>query len=222
MNPYRYILDPPKTRLSEGKHPLILFLHGAGERGDNFDNLFRHGPLQNENRIKIADAYVLALQCELGAWWSSERLHLTLIATLAGLQAQVDPRRIYLTGLSMGGFGSVALAASHPNLFAALLIVCGGVDPDSLTRSVSNETPPPPAHAELKRLTHLPAWLIHGALDPLVPVSQSQNLVKLLREAGHCELRYTEHPEGTHDVWTETYADPNVYNWLRSHEKKPE
>jgi predicted peptidase len=119
---------------------------------------------------------------------------------------KVDQDRVYLTGLSMGGFGTWALAGYTPNRFAALIPICGGGEP-LLTRAIK----------------HVPVWAFHGGKDPVVPVKRSQDLIDALVR-NHGDAKITIYPDAGHDSWTATYDNPEVYEWLLSHKRtaKPE
>ena len=116
---------------------------------------------------------------------------------------KVDQDRVYVTGLSMGGFGTWALAVHTPDRFAAILPVCGGGDP-----------------RQAKRIAHIPAWVFHGAKDPLVPLAASQKMVEALKKNGG-SVKFTVYPEAGHDAWTETYANPQIYEWLLQQKRMP-
>jgi predicted peptidase len=115
---------------------------------------------------------------------------------------RVDRQRIYLTGLSMGGYGTWSLAMAYPDTFAALAPVCGGGDP-----------------GRVGRIKHLPIWVFHGAKDDIVPFEESESMVKALRRAGN-DVRFTVYPDARHDSWTETYNNPRLYEWFLSHRRK--
>ncbi|MFG0253335.1 MAG: prolyl oligopeptidase family serine peptidase, partial [Phycisphaerales bacterium JB038] len=131
-------------------------------------------------------------------WWSDETMQLALVALLDAVSDAyaVDADRLYVTGLSMGGYGAWALAARQPHRFAALAPICGGGDPATATSFV-----------------HLPVWAFHGAQDNVVPVRRTQEMVEALRQAG-AEARLTIYPDAGHDSWTETYENPKLYEWL--------
>jgi predicted peptidase len=109
---------------------------------------------------------------------------------------RVDRDRVYLTGLSMGGFGTWDLAAAHPEKFAAIAPICGGGNPQNA-----------------KKLARLPIWVFHGAKDPTVPIERSREMVEALKAAG-ANVKFTVYPEAQHDSWTETYNNPEFYQWL--------
>ncbi len=142
---------------------------------------------------------LVAPQCPSGQTWSVGRLTALLDAVAA--HHPVDPDRVYLTGLSMGGYASWALAVEHPYRFAAVAPVCGGGDP-----------------RRAGRLRRLPVWAFHGRRDPVVPVAASREMVDALRRCG-APVRYTEFPDAGHDVWTAAYGDRRLYDWFLSHRR---
>ncbi len=113
----------------------------------------------------------------------------------------VDEGRLYVTGLSMGGYGTWSLAARQPDRFAAIAPICGGGDPQAAAG-----------------FAQVPAWVFHGAKDNVVPLERSEEMVQALRDAG-AEVRFTVYPDADHDSWTETYANPELYEWLLSHDR---
>lgn len=196
-----YLLSLPKDYDEKSSWPLLLFLHGAGERGDNLDLVKKHGPPQ---RIEAGEQFpfiVVSPQCPKDGWWEPFALKVLLDDLVQ--KYKVDPDRIYLSGLSMGGFGTWALAASQPDRFAALVPICGGGDPQWA-----------------KRIAHIPVWAFHGAKDPVVPVTRSQQMVEALEKKG-AKAKLTIYPEASHDSWTEAYADPQLYQWLLEQKRTP-
>ncbi len=186
--------DYDQTR--EQKWPLLLFLHGAGERGDDLNLVKKNGIPKLIEQGRDFPLIVVSPQCPAERWWPSETR--TLSALLDELQQRyaVDPDRVYLTGLSMGGFGTWALAAEEPGRFAAIAPICGGGDP-----------------IWCRRLTSLPIWAFHGAKDPTVPLRRSEDMVEAVRRSGG-NPRFTVYPDAGHDSWTETYNNPEFYDWL--------
>lgn len=189
-----YLLFLPKGyAASKENFPLMLFLHGSGESGTNVAKVKKHGP------PKIVESkpdfpFILVSPQSPGRGWNNE----TLIGLLDDVcrKYRVDKRRVYLTGLSMGGYGSWSLAAAHPERFAAVVPICGGGDP-----------------ATAKKLAKLPIWAFHGAKDPTVPVQKSRDMVEAIKAVGG-NIKYTEYPEAKHDCWTQTYDNPELYKWL--------
>jgi predicted peptidase len=146
---------------------------------------------------------IVAPQCPEGRRWENESLlHLLEHVTQ---QHAVDASRVYLTGLSMGGYGTWKLGLVHPEKFAAIVPICGGGEfIDALL--VSREKP-----AALKSL---PVWAFHGAKDPVVPLAESERMVNTLKKLGVQDVKLTVYPEANHNSWTETYNNPELYEWL--------
>ena len=181
--------------------PLILFLHGAGERGTDVSLVAKHGPPKLLAQGESIPAIVVSPQCPPGEWWNAH------LEALSGLLDQiidkynVDTKRIYLTGLSMGGYGSWALAAQEPERFAAVMPICGG---GSRISSLN--------------LTELPIWAFHGEDDSVVPVAESKDMVDAIEKRGG-NVKLTLYPGVDHDSWTQTYDNPDVWEWLFAQKK---
>lgn len=190
----QYLLYLPQEYEQKEDWPLLLFLHGAGERGDNLELVKVHGPPKLIAQGKQFPFIVVSPQCPAEGWWQPHEL----LALLDHVQARykVDPKRVYVTGLSMGGYGTWALAGHAPQRFAAAVPICGGGTP-YLAR----------------RLVGTPVWAFHGAKDTAVPVSASAEMVHALKSRGG-DVRFTIYPEAGHDAWTATYENPELYEWL--------
>ena len=183
------------------KWPLILFLHGAGERGDDLDLVKVHGPPKLVEDDPDFPFIVISPQCPADAWWTEHLDDLdALLDEVIGAH-DVNTNRIYLTGLSMGGYGTWSLALAHPERFAAIVPICGGGRPYLALR-----------------LKDLPVWAFHGAKDSVVPVEETEQMVAAIRQAGG-DPRLTIYPDAGHDSWTETYDNPELYTWLLEQEK---
>ncbi len=209
-----YRLLKPEDYDARKSYPLVLFLHGAGERGDDNTKQLVHGVpefAKPENRKKYP-CFLAAPQCPgKSKWvevdWSAAshqqpaepaeptRLTLEMIAALQK-EFSIDPKRIYVTGLSMGGYGTWDIIARRPELFAAAVPICGGGD----------ETTAP-------RIAKLPIWVFHGAKDTAVKPSRSRNMIEALKKAGGAP-RYTEYPNEGHGSWVPAYRDPEMMRWL--------
>jgi len=200
-----YLLFLPKSYQPSGetRWPLIVFLHGAGERGTNVQLVAVHGPPKLVQQNPDFPFIVLSPQCPAGSSWNVETLNALLDETLA--RHAIDPKRVYLTGLSMGGYGSWAWASSNPERFAAVVPICGGGDPMPVRLSSGTRR---------ERLSQLPVWSFHGAKDTAVALSESQRMVDAYKIIGN-EARLTIYPEAGHDSWTETYHNPALFEWLR-------
>ena len=196
-----YLLYLPADLQCKEKWPLLVFLHGAGERGSDINKVKVHGPpklVESDPNFKFI---VLSPQCPTGSWWDPE----TLKVLIDEIEAKypVDSNRIYLTGLSMGGFGTWALAAHQPNRFAAIAPICGGGDAVRHTYVIKD----------------IPTWVFHGAKDNVVPLERSQSMVDGMKRFGAKEVKFTIYPEAGHDSWTESYNNPELYDWFLSHKK---
>jgi predicted peptidase len=189
-----YLLYLPKDYEQKEKHPLMLFLHGAGERGDNLDLVKVHGPARLVNEGKDFPFIIVSPQCPLNKRWEPADLIALLDYIIANYKA--DENRIYVTGLSMGGNGTWKLAAEIPERLAAIIPICGWGDPFAAAM-----------------MGKLPVWVFHGAKDVVVPISSSEAMVESIKRAGG-DVKFTIYPEANHDSWTETYNNPEIYEWL--------
>lgn len=216
---YRLLIPKGYSPTGTETYPMVLFLHGAGERGDDNSKQLVHGTKEfakDENRQKYP-CFVVAPQCPDGKRWvevdwsadshvqPEESISLVLTReAIAALQKEfrVDPKRLYVTGLSMGGFGTWDLITRTPDLFAAAAPVCGGAD-ENLGNKVAK----------------LPIWTFHGDKDTVVKPERSRRMVAAVEKAGG-KPKYTEYPGVGHDSWSHAYADPELMAWLFA-QKKP-
>ena len=189
-----YLLYLPKDYDAKESWPLLLFLHGAGERGDDLELVKKHGPPKLISEGKAFPFLVVSPQCPKDRWW--EPMELVALLDEIARKYNVDQDRIYLTGLSMGGFGTWRLAAFAPDRFAAIAPICGG-----------GET------YWAKQIAPLPVWAFHGAKDAGVPLERSEEMVVALKKQGG-NPKLTVYPNAEHDSWTETYNNPEFYEWL--------
>lgn len=193
----KYLLALPEGYGDESKAerwPLLVFLHGAGESGDDLEKVKAHGPPKLIAAGDRAFPCIVVSPQSPGRGWNPDVLA-ALVDEICR-EYRVDEDRIWLTGLSMGGFGTWALAASKPDRFAALVPICGGANP-----------------SQADKLLGIPIWAFHGAKDFVVPLASSQAIVDAIREKGG-DPKFTVYPEAGHDSWTETYADPALWDWL--------
>lgn len=220
---YRYLLfTPTDYEAAPERHwPLLLFLHGAGERGDDPARVTKHGPpkllhgsaplspAEKDAAALLAGNFiVLAPQCPEREVWDEDALAALLDDAVARLR--VDRARIYATGLSMGGYGTWSLLARHPEHFAAIAPICGGGR--TIEFFVTN--------GRLKvGYPSVAVWAFHGAKDPTVPLAESQHMIAAGQRAGMKDITLTVYPEAEHDSWTETYANPQLYAWLLAHRR---
>lgn len=203
--------------------PVVLYLHGAGERGDDFRHL-RYGLAKAlwDDPARLP-AIVVMPQAPIDERWIGAPADAALTALdEAVAEFHGDPGRVALTGLSLGGYGVWHLALLAPGRFAALAPVCGGVVPagaaTSVRRSPLTEAADDPHAFVADRLARLPVWLFHGAKDTTVLPSESRTMAALLRERGG-NVRYTEYPDVGHGAWTPAYADPELHVWLVAHRR---
>ena len=198
-----YLLFLPEGyESSETKWPLILFLHGAGESGDNVEKVKATG-LPKLLETKTDMPFVVVSPQSPRGGWNVDSLSALLDDVIAKYKVDVD--RVYLTGLSMGGFGTWELGTAHPERFAAIAPICGGGSP-----------------SRAGRLKGVPVWAFHGAKDNVVPIARTEAMIKAMKEAG-MEPKFTIYPEAKHDSWTETYNNPELYKWFLEHKRtKPE
>ncbi|MBI5396176.1 MAG: prolyl oligopeptidase family serine peptidase [Verrucomicrobia bacterium] len=206
-----YLLFLPKDYRASGKKkwPLIYFLHGAGERGSNVWKVSAHGPPKRVRQQPDFPFIVLSPQCPPGQRWDNETL-IALLDSILG-KYRVDKTRVYLTGLSMGGFGTWSLGLACPERFAAIAPVCGGGDRISVLLGNPKK---------VEALKSLPVWAFHGAKDPVVKLEESERMVAALRKLGCKEVELTVYPEAKHDSWTETYDNSKLYDWFLQHQRR--
>lgn len=181
------------------KWPLMLFLHGAGERGSDLAKVKVHGPPKNVEGKSDFPFVVISPQCPTGSRWSASEL--IQLVDHAQKTLAIDDSRVYCTGLSMGGFGTWDLVANNPDRFAAAVPICGG-------GKVENA----------EKLKSIPLWVFHGAKDTAVKLERSQEMVDAIKKVGG-EPKFTIYPEAGHDSWTETYNNPELYTWLLSQKR---
>jgi predicted peptidase len=199
--PYLLYLPPDYKPDSVQKWPLILFLHGAGERGDDLELVKKHGIPKVVEERQDFPFIAVAPQCPEGEWWPEKTRILSALLDEVMAAYAVDPDLIYLTGLSMGGYGTWSLATAYPERFAALVPICGG------GLSIVGF---PERACVLKKI---PIWVFHGARDEVVRIEESEKMVNALKACGG-NVRFTVYPEAEHDSWTETYDNPELYAWL--------
>jgi predicted peptidase len=222
---YKYQVFVPDNWTPKKKWPVILFLHGAGERGSD-------GLLQTEvglpraireNRSRFRTVVVIP-QCLPDHWWTTPEMEEMALAALAAATKEFngDATRTYLTGLSMGGFGSWYLAARYPRKFAAVVPICGGIAVSERLRQLhpdltkNSYTDDPKNYAEVaQKIGKTPVWIFHGGADDTVPVEGSRKLNDALQAAGG-DVHYTEYPGVGHNSWDKAYAEPELVTWMLS------
>jgi len=197
-----YLLFLPKDYVKTGNpSPLIVFLHGSGERGADLEKVKAWGPPAIVEKNPNFPFVVVSPQCPEGQWWNTYLLKAMIDEVLA--KYNVDKSRVYLTGLSMGGFGAWELAEQFPDYFAAVAPICGGGNPFLASR-----------------LKNVPVWVFHGKKDESVPEQQSAIMVDALKKIG-ANVEYTVLPEGGHsDAWIYAYDKAGLFDWFLKHQKK--
>jgi predicted peptidase len=199
----QYLLYLPEGYGEKQQHwPMILFLHGADERGSDLKKVKKHGPPKIVEKQRDFPFIVVSPQCPEGDWWTEKVEVLINLVDDIATRYKVDKKRIYLTGLSMGGYGTWALASAYPERFAAIAPICGG---GSRIMSL--------------RLKDIPIWVFHGAKDKHVPLEESEEMVNAVKARGG-DAKLTVYPDAGHDSWTETYNNQKLYDWFLKHRKK--
>jgi predicted peptidase len=207
--PYRLL--KPVNPLSKENFPLVIFLHGAGERGRDNEIHIKHIMdlfLDPKYRAKYA-CYVLAPQCPKGKYWADynkdgslsekpSRLTEMVVELIEKVSKEfaIDKSRIYITGVSMGGYGTWDLLARYPNKFAAAIPICGGGDEKTASK-----------------IKNIPIWAFHGAKDDIVKPHQSRSMIKAIQTEGGLP-GYTEYPDVEHNSWVQAYQEPHLLPWL--------
>ncbi len=246
---YKYLVSLPTAydaKATDKTWPVILFLHGSGERGTDPWLVSMHGPprliagkapklppaaapkatpppppaapppetpeaiAQRELAAKaLRDNFiVISPQCPPGVWWDDDGVIGLLDEVMA--KYKTDPTRVYLTGLSMGGYGTWSVGLKYPERFAAIVAICGG----GQFRDIISAS-----RQKKEVILALGIRVYHGAKDPTVPLSESENMVTALKKAGVKDIEFTIYPEAKHDSWTETYNKPELYEWLLKHQR---
>jgi len=213
---YKYQVFVPEDWTKQKKWPVILFLHGAGERGDD-------GLIQTEVGIGTAirryrgrfPAVVVMPQCRKDMWWADSMADVAMAALeQARKEFHGDSTRLYLTGLSMGGYGTWYLAGKYPGKFAAIAPICGGILMPDKARAQSPDDNSPYAEAA-KKIGKKPVWIFHGGDDPVVPVGESRRMNEAMKALGG-EVHYTEYPGVGHNSWEKAYAEADFISWMLS------
>jgi len=198
-----YLLYLPENYNSKTEWPLILFLHGAGEVGNDLELVKTQGlpkKLETDDGIPFI---VVSPQCPNNANWGILFDELYELLQNIKEQYKVNKKKVYLTGFSMGGFGTWAFSVKHTDEFAAIAPICGGIQNKN----------------DVVKLKNTPVWTFHGMKDKVVPIDATQRLVDLLKDCGG-DIKFTKYPDLKHDSWTETYNNLELYNWLLKYEIK--
>ena len=196
----RCLIRKPNNFSPEKRYPVLLFLHGAGTRGKDISKLYTNPFFQFDVCQKFP-FITIAPFCEENTWFDIwERLK-SLVNEIT-LLPFVDRDRIYVMGASMGGYATWQLAMSMPECFAAIVPICGGG-----------------MYWNASMLVNVPVWAFHGAKDTTVFLEESVKMVEAVKRHGG-DAKLTVYPENSHDAWSETYANPDVYSWLLQHSNK--
>lgn len=224
---YKYQIYVPGAYTSSQRWPVILFLHGAGERG-------RDGYLQTQvglgaairQNAALIPAIVVFPQSTPESTWTGTLANVALAALdQTTREYQTDPARVYLTGMSMGGHGTWYIAYRNPKRFAAIAPICGGISPDGwrtewgygrVVPADSGET----FSAFARQLRHVPTWIFHGEIDPVVPVDESRKTFAAL-QAARAPVQYSEVPGTGHNSWDPAYGSPKFWAWLLAQRRAP-
>ncbi len=219
---YCYQIFVPPHYTPDEKWPVILFLHGAGERGTDCEHQTQIGlgPVMRQE-LETFPAVVVFPQCRPDSVWIGHMEELALKALDKTIKEfQGDPSRIYLTGLSMGGYGTWYLASRYPKKFAAIAPVCGGIMPPAgriFPRNAMALIPrDKPYETIAKKIGKTPVWIFHGSADPVILVTESREMNAALKALGG-NVKYTEYPGVSHNSWDKAYAEPEFVRWLLSH-----
>lgn len=216
---YPYVVYVPREWTPKKRWPVVLFLHGAGERGNDGRRQLQIGP---GAAVRSAPERVPAIVVFPQAPQNERWIGAPADAAMAALHEAVrefhgDRGRLYLTGLSLGGFGTWHLALAHPDTFAALAPVCGGIVPHgsapSVRQSPLTASAADPYAFTAGRLRHIPIRIFHGADDTVILPSESQKMFAALRAAG-ADVEYTEYEHVGHNAWERAYGDAQLWTWL--------
>jgi predicted peptidase len=218
---YRYQVYVPAGWTSQKKWPVILSLHGAGERGS--DGLFstENGLGRAIRRNAKAFPFIAVFpQCPEDAMWVDKPMQELAMAALESAVNEFngDRQQLYLTGLSMGGYGTWEMAMRYPRFFAAIAPVCGALRPPvgmypELHSRLANLRGNDPYTEAAKKIGLVPVWIFHGARDPVIPVQESRRMAAALKAVG-APVRYSEYPDANHNSWDRAYAEPELVKWL--------
>ena len=189
---------PAEYGKAEKKWPLMMFLHGIGECGNDLNKVSSIGLAKLASEGKEFPFIIISPQCPSDVWWSDIPDELVALFDDVSDSYDVDKSRLYVTGLSLGGFGTWRLIETYPDKFAAAAPICGA----------GNDM------VAFLRLKKLPIWVFHGAKDQAIPLAKSQVMVDAIKRAGNENIKFTIYPEAGHDSWTETYNNPELYEWF--------
>jgi predicted peptidase len=216
---HHYQVFVPLSYTAAQRWPVILFLHGAGERGDDglLPTQVGLGAAVRQNATRFP-AIIVFPQMPTESLWAGASAQVAIAALeQVSREFQIDSDRVYLTGLSMGGFGVWYLAYRYPSRFAALVPICGFVTSFYPSARLFTPVVPadsgPPFEALARQLRRVPTWIVHGEIDAAVPVEQSRQAAAALKAIG-APVQYLEVPGTNHNVWDATYGSPSLMSWL--------
>lgn len=195
-----YALHIPAN--TKEKKPLIIFLHGSGEKGNDIEKVKVHGPFKYLKTHEL-DSYILAPQCPENEYWNEEVLYRLILKIQK--ENNIDSSRIYLTGLSMGAWGAWNLAFAHPETFAALVPIAGFVDRVPMIEDC--------------KIKDIPTQIFHGLLDDVVNVDYSITIYKKLKSC-NANVQLTLFDDAGHDSWSKVYDNQDIYDWMFKQIKK--
>ncbi|CCG98939.1 phospholipase/carboxylesterase [Fibrella aestuarina BUZ 2] len=199
---YDYMLYLPKEyAANKATYPLLIYLHGGSQRGHDLNQLKGYGPPKEVAGGRAFPFIIAAPQCPDGKYWSTENWFDTLYTELT-TRYRIDPRRIYLTGISMGGYGAWQTAVAYPDRFAAIVPLCGGCDDST----------------QICRIRNVPVWAFHGAADDVIPISETERLARRLK-ACKGKVTFTRLAGQGHSI-EYLYEGKTLYNWLLKHRKR--
>ncbi len=212
----RYEVYVPPEWTAKEKWPVILFLHGIGHRGEY--------PAQSQESVlarlflrygKPPRAIIVFPRCPADATWIEPKMEVYALAALRNSVRELrgDSWRLYLTGLSMGGYGTWYIASRNPGMFAAIVPICGGVRAPKTVPLPAVSTADDPFADVARRIGATPAWIFHGDADDTIDVAESRKMAAAMKAQGG-EVRYTEYPGVGHNSWNRAYSDPNLMEWL--------
>ena len=196
-----YLIYLPPGYDDNAVHPMILYLHGGGETGSDLEKLKKNGipyNLENDNHLPFV---VVSPQCPADSHWTLQVEALNTLLDDVIKRYRIDEDRIYLTGMSLGGAGTWMLAGVYPERFAAIAPLCSRIVP-----------------LPLSRLKNMPIWAFHGEIDEFIPVDEAQRIVDALKAMGG-NVKLTVYPGVGHDLWIQTYSNPELYEWFLSHKR---
>ena len=202
--PYLFYLPGEYSSTSNKKWPVILFLHGRGESRGPLGIVAKWGPPRMAKRGDSLPYILISPQCPAASRWTDDDQQSGVIRLLDHISEKfpVDRSRIYLTGLSMGGYGSWKMAASHPDRFAAVSPICGRGNPE-----------------DAAKLVDVPIWVFHGTEDKAVLYRHSAEMVEAIHKAGGKKIRFTTLQHVGHNSWSAAYATPELYQWFDKHRR---